>query len=79
VGSFRVVVFSPFFDQDLCLPQAVEDFAVQEFIAKPGIEAFAVAVLPGRPWLNVSGLGPDGADLLLNCVSDKFGAVTPSE
>ena len=46
VWSFCVVVFPPFFDQDLCLAQAVEDFAVQELIPEPGIEAFAVSVFP---------------------------------
>lgn len=32
---FSVVVFSPFFDQDLCLFQRVEDLAVQKFITLP--------------------------------------------
>jgi hypothetical protein len=34
-------------DQDLCFSEAAKDLSVQEFIAKPGIEALAVAVLPG--------------------------------
>ena len=38
--SFRVVLFPPLFDQDLCLTQAVEDFTVQELIPESGIEAF---------------------------------------
>ena len=39
VGSFGVVVFPPFFDQDLCLAQAVEDFTIQELVLEAGIEA----------------------------------------
>jgi hypothetical protein len=33
VRSFAVVVLTPTFDDDLGLAQAVEDFAVQQFIA----------------------------------------------
>jgi hypothetical protein len=43
--AFRVVVLPPFFDQDLCFSQAVEDFAIQELISEPGVEAFTVSVL----------------------------------
>ncbi len=46
VWSFGVVVLSPFFDQDLCFAQAVEDFAVQELIPEPGIEAFTISIIP---------------------------------
>ena len=47
VWSFRVVVFPPFFDQDLRLTQAVEDFTIQELIPEPGVEAFTVSIFPG--------------------------------
>ena len=46
----------PLFNEDLCFTQAVEDFAIQELVAEPGIEAFAVPVLPGAAWFDVSGL-----------------------
>ena len=36
--SLGVVVLPPFFDQDLSFAQAVEDLAVEQFIAEPGIE-----------------------------------------
>ena len=42
-----VVVDAPLLDQDLGIPQAVEDFTIQQFVPEPGVEAFAVAVLPG--------------------------------
>lgn len=42
-----VIVAAPFLDQDLGFAQGVEDLAVEEFIAKSGVEAFTVAILPG--------------------------------
>ena len=47
VGPGGVVVATPFLDQDLGFAQGVEELAVEEFIAEPGIEAFTVAILPG--------------------------------
>jgi len=47
VGPDGVVVATPFLDQDLGFAQGVEELAVEEFIAEPGIEAFTVAILPG--------------------------------
>lgn len=41
-----VVVAPPCFDDDPCLGEAVEDLAVEEFVAKLRVEALAVAVLP---------------------------------
>lgn len=46
VRSFDVVVFSPFLDQDFSFAHAVEDFTVQKRIPEPGIEAFALSILP---------------------------------
>jgi len=37
-----VVVDAPLLDQDLGFPQAVEDFAIEQLIPEPGIEALAV-------------------------------------
>ena len=47
VGSLRGVVLSPLFDQYLCFAQALEDFAIKQFISHPPVEAFAISVLPG--------------------------------
>ena len=44
VWSLCVVVFSPFFDDDLCFPQALEDLSVEQFISEPAIEALAVTM-----------------------------------
>lgn len=52
----------PLFDQDLRLFEAIEDFAIEQLVAEPGIEALAVAVLPGRPRLDVGGPGTNGGN-----------------
>ena len=75
VGSFRVVVFSPFFNQDLGFAQAIEYFSIQELIPEPGIEAFAVPVFPGAAWFDVSGFGPDGFDPILHRLGNELWAV----
>ena len=58
----RIVVDTPFLDQDLGLPQAVEDFAVEQLVSEPGIEAFTISVLPRRPWFDIGGFGTDSGD-----------------
>ena len=45
VRSDGVVVNAPLLDQDLRLPQAVEDVAVELFIPEPSVEALAVSIL----------------------------------
>ena len=72
VWSLRVVVFPPFFDQDLGFAQAVEDFAIEELVPEAGIEAFAVSVLPGAAWFNVCGLRANSLDPVLDGLSNKL-------
>src|SRR5262245_4570664 len=62
-GADRVVVASPTLDDDLGLAQSVENLAVEQLIAKAGVEALDVAVLPGAAPLVVA-LAPTG-DLLM--------------
>src|SRR6266540_6896567 len=62
----RVVVASPALDDDLGLAQSVEDLAVEQLIAKAGVEALDVAVLPRAAALDVSGLGTDSRDPFLH-------------
>lgn len=58
VWSLGVVMFPPLFDQDMRPAQRVEDLTIEQLISKPCIEALAISVLPGRPLLNIGGLGP---------------------
>jgi hypothetical protein len=40
-------MLSPAFDDDPRFRQRVENFTVEQFIAKLRVEAFAIAILPG--------------------------------
>ena len=80
VWSFGVVVFPPFFDQDLGFTQAVEDFTIQELVAEPGVEALAVSVLPRGSWFDVSRLGTNRFDPVLDSLRNELRAVVrPNE
>src|SRR5262245_9238952 len=75
VGSCRVVVASPALDDDLGLAQGVEDLAVEQLIAKAGVEALDVAVLPRAAPLDVSGFGTDSRDPLLRGLGHELRSV----
>ena len=78
VWSFCVVVLPPLFDQDLRLGQAVEDFAVEQLIAEPGVEALAISVLPWRTGLDVGRSGANGGDPVPHRLCDELRAVVGS-
>ena len=71
----RVVVASPALDDDLGLAQSVEDLAIEQFIAKAGVEALDVAVLPRAARLDVGGLGADSGDPFLHGLGDELRSV----
>ena len=75
MGSFGVGVVPPSFDNNWGFPQRVEDFAVEQFVAHPSIEAFAVAVLPWRSRLDICSLCPNCLDPIPDGLSDKLRAV----
>ena len=49
VGSDGVVVPAPLLNDDLRLPERVEDLAVKEFIPEAGIEALTVSPVRRKP------------------------------
>ena len=71
----RVVVTSPAFDDDLRLAQRIEDLAVEQLVAQPGIKTLDEAVLPRTAWRDVGGLCSDGADPLLYRLSNELRAI----
>lgn len=75
MGSGRVVVLPPSFDNDLCLLKRVEDFAIEQFIAQLGIEALAIAVLPGTTRHDVGGPGTHCGDPVPDSLGDELGAI----
>src|SRR5260221_12695542 len=60
---------------DLGLAQSVEDLAVEQLIAKAGVEALDVAVLPRAAPLDVGGLGTDSRDPFLHGLGDELRSV----
>src|SRR5216684_2956992 len=60
---------------DLGLAQSVENLAVEQLIAKAGVEALDVAVLPRAAPLDVGGLGTDSRDPVLHCLGDELRSV----
>src|SRR6266508_1388229 len=71
----RVVVASPALDDDLGLAQSVEDLAVEQLIAKAGVEALDVAVLPRAAPLDVGGLGTDHRNPFPHGLGDELRSV----
>ena len=57
--SHGVVVPPPLLDHDLGLGEGVEDFAVEQFIAKLAVKGLHVAVFPRTARFDVGGLGTD--------------------
>ena len=72
VGAFCVVVSPPLFDQNLSFSKAVEDFAVEQLVSEPAVEAFTVSVLPRAARFDVGRLGADGGDPVSDSLGDKF-------
>ena len=64
----------PGLDQHFGLGEAVEDFAVEQLIAKRPVEAFVVAVLPRRTGRDVERCDPDLPEPFLDRRRDKFAA-----
>jgi len=59
VWSLRVVVISPMLNDHLGFPQCVEDFTIEQFIAKLAVEGFAITVFPWAARCDVGGLRTD--------------------
>ena len=51
------------------------DFAVQQLVTQPSVEAFAIAIFPRASWLDVSRLGSDGSDPFPKSNGDELRAV----
>jgi hypothetical protein len=68
----RVEVAPPALDNDLGLPQSVEDFTIEQFIAQAGIKTLDIAIFPGATWCDVGGLCADCCDPLLHSLGHKL-------
>ena len=74
-----VVVTTPALDDDLRFAQRVEDLAIEQLVAQPGIEALDEAVLPRAARCDVGGLCADGGDPLLHRLGDELRAIVGAD
>ena len=65
----------PALDDDPSLGKRVEDLPIEQFVAKPGVEALDEAVLPGTAPLNVGRLSPYGSDPIPHRLGDELRSV----
>lgn len=70
-----IMVLAPALDDDPSLGEAVEHSTVQGLVAKPGVEALAVAVFPRRAWLDEVRFGADRYDPIPHRLGDELGTV----
>ncbi len=71
----RIVMAPPAFDDDLSFSEGVEDLAIEQLIAKAGVEALDVAVLPRTAPLDIGSLGADSGDPSLDSLGDELRSV----
>ena len=71
----RIVMALPAFDDDLSFSEGVEDLAIEQLIAKAGVEALDVAVLPRTAPLDIGSLGADSGDPSLDSLGDELRSV----
>src|ERR1700722_2553413 len=79
MGSGGVVVVAPLLDQNFGFLQAVEDFAVEQFVPQLAVEAFAIAVLPGTAGLDVERLGTNACQPAAHNLGSHLRAVIGSD
>ena len=77
--SLGVVEVSPLLDQHLRLLECGEDFHVQALISELAVEAFVVAVLPGRAWRDEQLFDVQSREPLAHGLGDELRTVVRSD
>ena len=62
-------------NDDLSFSEGVEDLAIEQLIAKAGVEALDLAVLPRTAPLDIGSLGADSGDPSLDSLGDELRSV----
>jgi hypothetical protein len=71
----RVVVPLPALDDDLSLLRCVEDFTIQQLIAKLRVEAFTVSILLRASWHDVGRLCSHGCKPIPESLYNTLGDI----
>ena len=74
-----VVMTAPLFDQGSGFTKAVEDFASQQRVSEPAIDASTLSIFPRCPWFDVGCLCLDRRNPNLNCLSKELRAIVRHE
>ncbi len=70
-----VVVIAPPACDAPDLLEAVEDFAIEQFVAQGGIEAFDIAILPWAAGLDIEGRDAEPPEPVAHRMGDELGTV----
>lgn len=76
VDDYSVV---PSFNDDSSLLQAVKDFAVEQFVAKLAIEAFAIAVFPRTAGCDEQSFRPELGEPVSDDLGGHFRAIVGTD
>ena len=74
-----VVLFKPLIDDSLGLSGCCKPFSVEHFTTQRSVEAFVIAVLPGRAWIDVDRLDPDFGEPVFEGFGCKLRAIVRSQ
>jgi hypothetical protein len=75
VGSDCVVVLPPSFNQNLGFAKCVDNYAIEQFVSEPGIEAFPISVFPRRSCGDERGFRTDGPNPSPHIFGDNLGVI----
>ena len=70
-----IVVSAPGLDQDLGLPEIIEDFPRQQLVAELGVEALAVTILPCASRLDIERLHTDALQPITERWRKEYGGL----
>jgi hypothetical protein len=72
---YGVVVTAPAFDHQIGFAQTVEDLAIQQLVAQPGIERLRIAIFSWATRSDVGGLATDRRNPALHRLGHELGAI----
>jgi hypothetical protein len=74
-----VIVMAPLVDDDLGFFQAVEDFAIEQFVTQFAVEGLTVTVFPRTSRFDVQGFGANLSEPIAHDLRSHFRAIVRSD